>query len=62
MADVQSNINVNIDTSEALASIKSLQRQISAFHSQMAKSGAAASAVSANMQQNLVNSLNASGK
>jgi TP901 family phage tail tape measure protein len=62
MADVQSNIHVNIDTSEALASIKALQRQISAFHTSMAKSGAAAAAVSANMQQNLINSLNASGK
>ena len=62
MADIQSNIQVNIDTSEALASIKALQRQISAFHTSMAKSGAAAAAVSANLQQNLVNSLNATGK
>jgi TP901 family phage tail tape measure protein len=62
MADIQSNIQVNIDTSEALASIKALQRQISAFHTSMAKSGAAASAVSANLQQNLINSLNATGK
>jgi len=62
MADVQSNIHVNIDTSEALASIKLLQKQISAFHTSMAKSGAAAAAVSANMQQNLINSLNATGK
>ena len=62
MADVQSNINVNIDTSDALASLKLLQRQISAFHSQMSKSGAAASAVSANQAQNLMNSINATGK
>ena len=62
MADVQSNIQVNIDTSEALSSIKLLQRQISAFHTSMAKSGAAAAAVSSNLQQNLVNSLNATGK
>ena len=62
MADIQSNIKVNIDTSEALASIKLLQRQISAFHTSMAKSGAASAAASANLQQNLVNSLNATGK
>ena len=62
MADVQSNINVNIDTSDALASLKLLQRQISAFHTQMSKSGAAASAVSANQAQNLMNSINATGK
>ena len=62
MADVQSNIKVSIDTTDALASIKNLQRQISAFHSSMAKSGAAANAVTSGMQQNLLNSINATGK
>jgi TP901 family phage tail tape measure protein len=62
MADAQSNIKVSIDTTEALASIKNLQRQISAFHTSMAKSGAAANAVTAGMQQNLINSVNATGK
>jgi len=62
MADVQSNIKVSIDTTEALASIKNLQRQISAFHTSMAKSGAAANAVTGQMQQNLINSINATGK
>jgi TP901 family phage tail tape measure protein len=62
MADVQSNIHVNIDTSDALASLKLLQRQISAFHTQMSKSGAAASAIAANQAQNLMNSINATGK
>jgi TP901 family phage tail tape measure protein len=62
MADVQSNIQVSIDTTQALASIKNLQRQISAFHSSMAKGGAAANAVSAQMQQTLLNSINAGGK
>jgi hypothetical protein len=62
MADVQSNIQVSIDTTQALASIKNLQRQISAFHTSMAKGGAAANAVSAQMQQTLLNSINAGGK
>jgi TP901 family phage tail tape measure protein len=62
MADVQSNIHVNIDTSDALASLKLLQRQISAFHTQMAKSGTAAAAVAANQAQNLMNSINATGQ
>ena len=62
MADVESNIHVNIDTSDALASLKLLQRQISAFHTQMAKSGTAASAVAANQAQNLMNNINATGK
>ncbi len=62
MADAQSNIKVSIDTAEALANIKNLQRQISAFHTSMAKSGAAANAVTAQMQQGLINSINATGK
>ena len=62
MADVNANIGVNIDTSAALANLKNLQRQISVFHSSMAKSGAAASAVSAGMQQNLINTINQTGK
>jgi TP901 family phage tail tape measure protein len=62
MADTQSNIKVSIDTAEALANIKNLQRQISAFHTSMAKGGAAANAVTAQMQQGLINSINATGK
>ena len=62
MADVSSNIKVNVDTTEAIASLKNLQRQISAFHTSMAKGGAAANAVAGGMQQNLINSINATGK
>jgi TP901 family phage tail tape measure protein len=61
MADVNSNINVNIDTSGAIASIKALQAEISAFHSAMAKGGAAANQQAAAMQQNLVNAVNKTG-
>ena len=62
MADAQSNIKVSIDTAEALANIKNLQRQISAFHTSMAKGGAAANAVTGQLQQGLLNSINATGK
>jgi hypothetical protein len=62
MADAQANININIDTAQALAQIRALQREISAFHTSMAKGGARANAEAANMQQNLINSVNASGK
>jgi hypothetical protein len=62
MADVESNIKVSIDTTEALAQLKALQREISAFHTSMAKNGAAGTAVSNNMQQNLLNQINAGGK
>ena len=62
MADAQSNIQVSIDTTDALASIKNLQRQISAFHSSLAKGGAAANAVASQLQQTLINSVNATGQ
>ena len=60
MADIRSNINVNIDTANALAAIKQLQAQISAFHSSIRNSGNAANqALSDNLTKNLVNSINA---
>ena len=62
MADIQSNIKVNIDTSNALEQIKLLQSQISAFHTQMAKGGAQAAAQAAQLRQSLVNGINATGK
>jgi len=62
MADIQSNIKVNIDTSNALEQIKLLQSQISAFHTQMGKGGAAAAAQAAQLRQSLINGINATGK
>ncbi len=63
MADeVQSNIRINIDSAAALANLKNLQRQISAFHTSMAKGSATAAAQSAQLQQSLINSINATGK
>jgi TP901 family phage tail tape measure protein len=62
MADVESNININIDASQALANLRALQREISAFHTSMAKGGAAAQAASNNLANNLVNQINATGK
>ena len=59
MADANANIRIDVDTSDALAQIKSLQRQISIFHTSMAQGGKAAAAQSAKMQANLVNSINA---
>ena len=62
MADIQSNIQVNIDTQEALASIKRLQAEISAFQTRLAKGSADAAAAAGRMQQNLIDSVNMSGK
>jgi len=62
-ADAESTIRIGIDTTEALASIKNLQRQIAAFHTQLQASGNAANAsLSQSMQRNLVNNINATGK
>ena len=62
MADIQSNISVNIDTSNALANLKALQGQISAFHQQMSRSGALAASEMSKLQNGLMNSLNRSGQ
>ena len=62
MADIQSNIRVNIDTSDALASIKTLQRQISAFQKQLRTTSAENAATADRLQRSLVNDINASGK
>jgi TP901 family phage tail tape measure protein len=62
-ADAESTIRIGIDTTEALASIKNLQRQISAFHAQLQSSGNAANAaISQNLQRGLINNLNATGQ
>jgi TP901 family phage tail tape measure protein len=60
--DANAKIRVDIDTAAALASIKNLQRQISNFHTSMAKSGAAASAASMQLQQQLLNNINRTGQ
>ncbi len=62
MADIQSNININVDTTAALANLKSLQREISAFQRSMAQSTAANAASAKNLQRNLLSSINASGQ
>jgi len=61
VADVNANIGVNIDASNALAQLKSLQRQLSQFHTSVAKSSSAAATAQASLQKNLINSINATG-
>ena len=62
MADIETNVNINIDTSDALTQLKLLQQQISAFQQAMKNAGAANAQAAAQMQSNLVNSINATGK
>lgn len=61
MADVNANIDINIDSSNALAQLKSLQRQISQFHTSIARSSEAAALAQRGLQKNLLNSINAIG-
>lgn len=60
--DVQSNIGINIDTDAALASIKNLQRQISAFQQTLSKGSADQVYLGRQLQQNLINNINATGQ
>ena len=62
MADAQANIGLNINTSQALASIRALQAEISKFHQRMAALNANTVSQSASMQRNLINSINSTGK
>ena len=62
MADIQANIGIGVDTTQALAAIRQLQREISVFHTLMAKGGANAAAKSLQMQQGLINTINETGK
>ena len=62
MADVNANIGIHIDSSAALAELKTLQRQLATFHASIAKNSAASAAAQKGLQQNLLNSINATGK
>jgi len=62
MADIQANIGIGLDTSQALASIRQLQREISAFHTLMARGNANVVAQTLQMRQGLINSINETGK
>jgi TP901 family phage tail tape measure protein len=61
MADVNANIGVSIDTSAALAQLKALQRQISQFHSSIARSSESAALAQRSLQKNLIGSINSIG-
>jgi TP901 family phage tail tape measure protein len=59
MADLNANINVGIETTQALNQLKSLQKQISQFHQSVAKSSATAATAQRDLQRNFLNSINA---
>jgi len=59
LADVNAQIGVNIDTSNALAQLKALQREIARFHTSVAKSSDAAALAQRDLQKNFINGINA---
>jgi TP901 family phage tail tape measure protein len=59
MADLNANINVGIETTQALNQLKALQRQISQFHQSVAKSSAQAAVAQRDLQRNFLNGVNA---
>lgn len=62
MADFESTIRIGVDNSQALEAIKALQREISVFQTSMARGTAAQAAAASKYQQELVSSINATGK
>lgn len=59
MTEVQADIGVHIDTSDSLSQLKALQRQLSLFHTSIARSSSEAAIAQRGMQTNLLNSINA---
>ena len=62
MADAQANIDINLNASQALATLRSLQAEISLFQQKMTKLNANANAQAVGMQRNLLNSINSTGQ
>ena len=62
MSDVNANIGININASSALAELKVLQRQIALFHASVAKDSQSAALAQKGLQNNLLNSINATNK
>ena len=62
MADANADIIINVDTSIGIAEIKNLQRQIAELNAQLINSGAKQAKAAQNIQRNLINNINATGK
>ena len=50
MADIESNIDININSAQAISAIKQLQAQLSRFYQDLSKSVEKASAAAADLQ------------
>jgi|LakMenE18May11ns_1017448.scaffolds.fasta_scaffold9959101_3 TP901 family phage tail tape measure protein len=60
--DIRSDIRIGVDTSQAIAEIKQLQRQISQLNTQLIKSGAQQAQSAQNIQRDLIKNINSTGK
>lgn len=59
MSDVNANINISIDSSQALAQLRNLQNQISAFNKSVVAGNSAAAAAQRDLNRNLAAQINA---
>ena len=62
MADYEARVGIDFDVTQATAALQRLQQQISAFQSALAKGSAASAKAASNLQRDLVNNINATGK
>ena len=61
MADVNSNIFINIDTAQAMSALRGLDKQLSAFNRSMIVGTKAAQAAQADFSRSLLHNVNATG-
>ena len=62
MADVNSNININFNTADALAQLRRLQAGLSRFHQSLAEGNLAAANAQKGLNAQLIQSIGATGK
>ena len=62
MADVNSNININFNTADALAQLRRLQAGLSKFHQSLAEGNLAAANAQKGLNAQLVQAIGATGK
>ena len=62
MADVNANIDVNLNTQEALANLRNLQAGLSRFNQSLTQGNVAAMDAQKGLNQQLIQSINATGK
>ena len=62
MADVNSNIGINFDTSQALAQLRQLQAGLSRFNQTLTQGNVAAMQAQKGLNSQLIQAINATGK